>query len=97
MSRSRSGGLTSGRIGTPFHRATRFRRHLVGTAGAEADDAAARITHTDVRVGGAHALRTLDELDYDGVAAIELPRHAHDAPAVAARCMTALHDAWEAR
>ncbi|MFE6255865.1 sugar phosphate isomerase/epimerase family protein [Agromyces sp. NPDC057865] len=45
----------------------------------------------------AAALRTLDELDYDGIAAIELPRHAHDAPAVAARCMTALHDAWEAR
>jgi sugar phosphate isomerase/epimerase len=43
------------------------------------------------------ALRTLDELDYRGVAAIELPRHAHDAPAVAARCMAALHDAWEGR
>lgn len=45
----------------------------------------------------AAALRTLEELDYRGIAAIELPRHAHDAPAVAARCMTALHDAWEAR
>lgn len=45
----------------------------------------------------AAALRTLDELDYRGVAAIELPRHSHDAPAVAARCMTALHDAWEGR
>lgn len=45
----------------------------------------------------AAALRTLDELDYDGIAAVELPRHSHDAPAVAARCMTALHDAWEAR
>ncbi|MFD4421099.1 sugar phosphate isomerase/epimerase family protein [Agromyces sp. NPDC058484] len=43
------------------------------------------------------ALRTLEELDYRGVAAVELPRHAHDAPAVAARCMTALHHAWEAR
>jgi sugar phosphate isomerase/epimerase len=49
------------------------------------------------RLDLAAALRTLDELDYDGIAAIELPRHAHDAPAVAARCMTALHDAWEAR
>lgn len=45
----------------------------------------------------AGALRTLDELDYDGIAAVELPRHAHDAPAVAARSMTALRDAWEAR
>lgn len=45
----------------------------------------------------AAALRTLDEIGYAGVAAIELPRHSHDAPAVAARCMTALHDAWEAR
>ncbi len=43
------------------------------------------------------ALRTLDELGYRGIAAIELPRHSHDAPAVASRCMTALHDAWEAR
>lgn len=43
------------------------------------------------------ALRTLDELDYRGVAAIELPRHAHDAPGVAARSMTALHEAWEGR
>lgn len=43
------------------------------------------------------ALRTLDELGYRGIAAIELPRHAHDAPAVAARCMTALHEAWEGR
>lgn len=43
------------------------------------------------------ALRTLQELDYHGVAAVELPRHAHDAPAVAARCMAALHDAWEGR
>lgn len=43
------------------------------------------------------AMRTLEELDYRGIAAVELPRHAHDAPAVAARCMTALHDAWEGR
>jgi len=43
------------------------------------------------------ALRTLEELDYRGVAAIELPRQSHDAPAVAARSMTALHEAWEER
>ncbi len=42
------------------------------------------------------ALRTLVEIDYRGIAAIELPRHGHDAPAVAARCMTALRAAWEA-
>ncbi|ANJ29053.1 xylose isomerase [Agromyces aureus] len=40
------------------------------------------------------ALRTLDELDYRGLAAVELPRHAHDAPGVAARSMTALENAW---
>ncbi|SFR91318.1 Sugar phosphate isomerase/epimerase [Agromyces sp. CF514] len=45
----------------------------------------------------AAALRTLDELDYRGLAAVELPRHAYDAPGVAARSMTALRDAWEAR
>ncbi|WP_394553407.1 sugar phosphate isomerase/epimerase family protein [Agromyces sp. MMS24-JH15] len=45
----------------------------------------------------AAALRTLEELDYRGLAAVELPRHAHDAPGVAARSMSALHDAWEAR
>lgn len=45
----------------------------------------------------AAALRTLDELDYRGLAAVELPRHSHDAPGVAARSLTALHDAWEAR
>ncbi|GAA1959425.1 sugar phosphate isomerase/epimerase family protein [Agromyces allii] len=45
----------------------------------------------------AAALRTLDELDYRGLAAIELPRHAHDAPGVAARSMTALRTAWEER
>ncbi|MFF2277142.1 sugar phosphate isomerase/epimerase family protein [Agromyces sp. NPDC058126] len=45
----------------------------------------------------AAALRTLDELDYRGLAALELPRHSHDAPGVAARSMSALHDAWEAR
>ncbi|MET4160012.1 sugar phosphate isomerase/epimerase family protein [Agromyces sp. PvR057] len=43
------------------------------------------------------ALRTLDDLGYDGLAAVELPRHAHDAPGVAARSMTALRHAWEAR
>jgi len=45
----------------------------------------------------AAALRTLDELDYRGLAAIELPRHAHDGPGVAARSMSALRTAWEAR
>ncbi|MFE6965226.1 sugar phosphate isomerase/epimerase family protein [Agromyces sp. NPDC057679] len=45
----------------------------------------------------AAALRTLDELEYRGLAALELPRHSHDAPGVAARSMSALHDAWEAR
>ncbi|MFF2495322.1 sugar phosphate isomerase/epimerase family protein [Agromyces sp. NPDC058064] len=45
----------------------------------------------------AAALRTLDELDYRGIAAVELPRHSHDAPGAAARSMTAIHDAWEAR
>jgi sugar phosphate isomerase/epimerase len=43
----------------------------------------------------AEALRALDDLGYRGVAAIELPRHSHDAPAVSARCMTALRNAWE--
>nr|WP_236779132.1 sugar phosphate isomerase/epimerase family protein [Agromyces seonyuensis] len=45
----------------------------------------------------AAAFRALDGLGYRGIAAVELPRHAHDAPGAAARCRTALHDAWEAR
>ena len=43
------------------------------------------------------ALTTLHEIDYCGVAAIELPRHSHDAPGIAARSMHAIHDAWRRR
>lgn len=43
------------------------------------------------------ALSALHEIDYRGVAAMELPRHSHDAPGLAARSMTELHRAWEAR
>lgn len=43
------------------------------------------------------ALRALHEMDYRGVAAMELPRHSHDAPGLASRSMTKLHRAWEAR
>lgn len=39
------------------------------------------------------ALDTLVELDYRGVAAVELPRHSHDAPGLARRSMQALEDA----
>jgi sugar phosphate isomerase/epimerase len=45
----------------------------------------------------AAALATLHEIGYRGVAAIELPRHAHDAPRIAARSMQAIHDAWRER
>lgn len=38
----------------------------------------------------AAALRTLDELGYAGVAAIELPRHSHDAPRLARTSMEAI-------
>lgn len=41
------------------------------------------------------ALATLAELDYRGVAAVELPRHSHDAPGLAARSIGALRAAWE--
>ncbi|WRH26312.1 TIM barrel protein [Arthrobacter sp. JZ12] len=44
----------------------------------------------------AEALATLDELDFQGIAAVELPRHSHDAPGLAARSMAALRDAWDA-
>ncbi|MDK1361902.1 EboA domain-containing protein [Arthrobacter sp. zg-Y1219] len=40
------------------------------------------------------ALATLAELDYRGVAAVELPRHSFDAPNLAARSMAALQGAW---
>ncbi|MGW9630508.1 sugar phosphate isomerase/epimerase family protein [Agromyces sp. NPDC055520] len=43
------------------------------------------------------ALRTLHEIGYRGVAAVELPRHSHDAPGAAARSMRALRAAWEER
>lgn len=40
------------------------------------------------------ALATLAELDYRGVAAVELPRHSFDAPGLAARSIDALRAAW---
>ncbi|MGP4031127.1 EboA domain-containing protein [Pseudarthrobacter sp. 1C304] len=40
------------------------------------------------------ALATLAELGYRGVAAVELPRHSHDAPGLAARSMDALRAGW---
>lgn len=40
------------------------------------------------------ALTTLVEVDYRGLIAIELPRHSHDAPRLAASSMTALEQAW---
>jgi sugar phosphate isomerase/epimerase len=43
------------------------------------------------------ALLTLHEIGYRGVAAVELPRHSHDAPGAAARSMRALRAAWEER
>lgn len=43
------------------------------------------------------ALTTLHEIGYRGVAAVELPRHSHDAPGAAARSMRALRTAWEER
>lgn len=43
------------------------------------------------------ALSALHEIDYRGVATMELPRHSHDAPGLATRSMTKLHRAWEAR
>lgn len=51
----------------------------------------------------AAALETLREIGYEGVVAVELPRHSHAAPALAAASMTALQDAaiasepWGAR
>lgn len=41
------------------------------------------------------ALRTLVEIDYRELIAVELPRHSHDAPGLAARSMTALESAWQ--
>lgn len=41
------------------------------------------------------ALATLAELDYRGVAAVELPRHSYDAPGLAERSIAALRTAWE--
>lgn len=41
------------------------------------------------------ALATLAELDYRGVAAVELPRHSYDAPGLAARSIEALRAGWE--
>lgn len=41
------------------------------------------------------ALATLAELGYRGVAAVELPRHSHDAPGLAARSIDALRAGWE--
>jgi sugar phosphate isomerase/epimerase len=49
------------------------------------------------RLDLAAALATLHEIGYRGVAAIELPRHAHDAPRVAERSMQAIQDAWRER
>jgi sugar phosphate isomerase/epimerase len=40
------------------------------------------------------ALATLAELGYRGVAAVELPRHSHDAPGLAVRSMAALRAGW---
>lgn len=42
------------------------------------------------------ALRTLADVGYTGVAAVELPRHSFDAPGLAHRSMTALAAAWDA-
>ncbi|WP_216699763.1 EboA domain-containing protein [Arthrobacter sp. H5] len=42
------------------------------------------------------ALATLAELDYRGVAAVELPRHSYDAPGLAARSIEALRAGWAA-
>ncbi|WP_309081571.1 EboA domain-containing protein [Zhihengliuella sp.] len=40
------------------------------------------------------ALATLAELDFRGVAAVELPRHSFDAPGLAERSLAALRTAW---
>jgi sugar phosphate isomerase/epimerase len=41
------------------------------------------------------ALATLAEMDYRGVAAVELPRHSFDAPGLASRSIAALRAGWE--
>ncbi|RIJ76202.1 sugar phosphate isomerase/epimerase [Nakamurella silvestris] len=41
------------------------------------------------------ALRTLADIGYRGVAAVELPRHSHDAPGLAERSMAAMSRAWK--
>lgn len=40
------------------------------------------------------ALATLDEMGFEGIAAVELPRHSHDGPALLAHSMRALEAAW---
>lgn len=40
------------------------------------------------------ALRTLIDIDYTGLIALELPRHSHDAPRLAEQSMATLNDAW---
>jgi sugar phosphate isomerase/epimerase len=40
------------------------------------------------------ALRTLLDIGYTGLIALELPRHSHDAPGLADRSMAALNQAW---
>jgi len=42
------------------------------------------------------ALNTLADMDYRGIAAVELPRHSWDAPALALDSMAALREAWAA-
>ncbi|MFW7415142.1 sugar phosphate isomerase/epimerase family protein [Demequina sp. SO4-18] len=42
-------------------------------------------------------MRTLAEIDYRAVAAVELPRHSYDAPGLARRSMGALRQAWDDR
>ena len=41
------------------------------------------------------ALKTLAQINYRGVAAVELPRHSHDAPGLAERSMNAMRQAWQ--
>lgn len=56
--------------------------------------------HEHLELGGGsvdleRAFRTLAELGYDGVAAIELPRHSHAAPRIAAESIARLNDIIE--
>jgi sugar phosphate isomerase/epimerase len=53
--------------------------------------------HLELGTGGLNlsaALSTLLEIDYAGLIALELPRHSHDAPRLAAQSMAALNQAW---